>query len=411
MTPKRPGIIKIPSVLSALRSPNYRLWFIGQSTSLIGTWMQSVAQQWVVYEMTGSKFMLGAMAFASSFPTVLLMLPSGVLADRFPRRNILLFTQMVMMLLAFILAGLIASGGLAVWHLFGLAVLLGVTNALDAPARQAFAVEMVDDRSDLYNAIALNATIFNLARFIGPALAGFILAVWGPAWCFALNGISFLAVLAGLLLMRLHPHVKPTTGEAWGEVLEGLRFSFRHPVILPLMLVTGSATCFAFSYASQLPAFAVEVLFIGEEGLGMLMAAIGLGALIGSLVVAAFSRTRRQGGLFRLGSVLFPGFVILFALSRSYPLSLGLLAVVGFGLVVQNASINTMIQTHINDEMRGRVMSIYLLVFFSAVTFGALLAGFVAQMLGASTGVALSAVVGLLCLIGIYTAFPRIRQI
>jgi MFS family permease len=373
--------------------------------------MQSVAQQWVVYEMTGSKFVLGAVTFANTIPTVMLMLPAGVLADRLPRRTILVFTQTTMMLLAFCFAVLLAAGKLEVWHVFVLAACLGLANALDAPARQAFAVEMVEDRGDLFNAIALNSTIFNLARVIGPAVSGLILAQWGAVWCFFLNGISFLAVLAGLLLMKLRPVVMRKAAKPIRQVWEGLQYVSVHPVILPLMLVAGISTLFAFSYSSLLPAFAVEVLSVGEQGLGFLTAAVGLGALMGSLVVAGFSRTRHQGRLFRLGSMIFPLFVFLFAISKSYALSLGLLGIVGFGFVVQNASINTIIQSRISDELRGRVMSIYLLAFFGGTPFGALLVGWLAQQLGTSAGVAVGALTGWICVMGVFLSFPTIRRL
>lgn len=409
--PKRLGVLRLPNTLSSLRHPNYRLWFAGQSISLVGTWMQSVAQQWVVYQLTGSKLLLGAVTFANSIPNLFLMLPSGLLADRLPRRRIMLFTQTSMMVLAFIMAGLFISGVLAVWHIFVLAVLLGMINALDAPARQAFTVEMVDDRADLYNAIALNSSMFNLARVIGPALAGFVLAAAGPFWCFNLNGISFLAVIAGLLMMRIPAFLAPKQEQPVRQVLEGLEYTLRHPVILPIMMILAVTTLFALSYSSMLPAFAVDVLNVGEEGLGFLSAAVGVGALAGSLAVASLGHSGRPGQLLKLGSFLFPLSLILFAFSRSYPLSLAALAVTGFGFVAQNASLNTTIQSLVSDELRGRVMSIYLLAFFGFTPFGALLAGALSQWFGPAVGVALNASISLVLSFAIYLAYPAIRQI
>jgi MFS family permease len=411
MPPKRPTYLRIPFYLAALRSANYRLWFVGQSTSLIGTWMQTVAQQWVVYSLTGSKVLLGLVTFANSLPTVLFLLPSGVLADRFSRRRIMYLTQTTMMVLAFILAGLLAAGLLEIWHLMVLAFLLGVANALDAPARQAFAVEIIEDRSDLPNAIALNSTIFNLGRVLGPALAGWILAVWGPVWCFTLNGVSFLAVLGALLMMRF-PLAGPSPSRTVSRnVREGLDFALRHPVILPVMLLVGCAALFTFSFSPLMPAYAAEVLAVDERGLGLLVSAVGLGALMGSLVVIGFSRTGRQGTVFRAGAWLYPISVVTLAVSRSFPLSMILLLMAGFGLVIQNASANTIIQSSVSDSLRGRVMSVYLMIFFGAVTVGALLAGFVSQLVGVAAGIALCAGIGLSGVFFLHLAYPKLRQI
>jgi MFS family permease len=411
MIPKRRVHYPALSFARALRHPNYRLWFAGQSVSLIGTWMQSVAQQWVVYEMTGSKFLLGAVAFAGSLPTFFLMLPSGVLADRVPRRSILLYTQTASMILAFLLMILLAAGRLEVWHVFVMAALLGVVNSVDAPARQSFTVEIIEERGDLPNAIALNATMFNLARVIGPAAAGVILATWGAVWCFGVNGASFIAVLAGLLLMRVPPAVSIPSEEPFRQVRDGVRYVFGHPVIMPLILLTIVSGVFAFSYSTLLPAFAVEVLHRGETALGLLNAAVGVGAVLGSLFMASRAHVEKRAGRLMLGSLLFTLSLLGFALSASFGLSLFLLVITGFGLVVQNTSINSIIQTLVDDNLRGRVMSIYLLAFFGAVPLGALQAGIVAQLLGPATGMALSAGLGLLLAVVIYAALPSLRRI
>jgi MFS family permease len=411
MTPKRRVHYPALSIARALRHPNYRFWFAGQSVSLIGTWMQMVAQQWVVYEMTGSKFLLGAVAFAGSLPIFFLMLPAGVLADRVPRRSILLYTQTASMILAFLLMFLLAAGWLEVWHVFVLAALLGVVTSVDAPARQAFTIEIIEERGDLPNAIALNATMFNLARVIGPAAAGLILAAWGAVWCFGVNGASFLAVLAGLLLMRIPPAVKTADEEPIRQVRDGVRYAFGHPVILPLILITVITGVFAFSFSTLLPAFAVEVLHQGETALGLLNAAVGVGALLGSLFMASRAHLEKRAGWLILGSLLFPFSLLVFSFSGSYALSLVLLVFTGFGLVVQNTSINSIIQTLVDDNLRGRIMSIYLLAFFGAVPIGALQAGTVAQMLGPVTGLALSAGMGLLLSVVVYAAHPSLRRI
>jgi MFS family permease len=404
-------MISAPSFAGALRHPNYRLWFIGQSISLVGTWMQMVAQQWVVYEMTGSKFMLGAVSFAGNLPTFFLMLPAGVLADRLPRRSILLYTQSISMILAFILALLLVIGRLEVWHVLILATLLGIVNSVDAPARQSFTVEIIDDRRDLPNAIALNSTMFNLARVVGPAVAGIVLATWGSAWCFGLNGASFLAVIVALFFMRIRPMTLDQMEEPIQQVQNGIRFVRRHAVILPLILLTMVSTVFPFSYSTLLPAFAVDVLHGGETALGLLTTAVGVGAVFGSLTMAWLGHSRWRGGLLGLGSWLFPLSLLFFALSRSYPLSLGLLVLAGFGFVVQNTSVNSIIQMLVSDDLRGRIMSIYLLSFFGAAPFGALLAGILGQELGAAGGLAVSAAVGLILVLGIFAASPGLRRI
>ncbi|HEY5119462.1 MAG TPA: MFS transporter, partial [Anaerolineales bacterium] len=302
--------------------------------------MQSVAQQWVIYEITGSKFLLGLITFANSLPTFFLMLPAGVLADRVSRRSIMLFTQGSMMALAFLLAGLLAAGRLETWQLIALAVLLGIANSIDAPARQALTVELVEDRKDLLNAIALNSTMFNLARVIGPLIAGVVLATWGAVWCFGLNGISFIAVIVGLLLMRLKPALPSLAQPPIQQVREGLQYVVHHPVILPLMMLTATSAAFSFAYAIILPAFIVEVLHQREAALGVLTAAVGIGAVSGSLLMAYISRSEDRKAPLLLGSVLFPLSLFFFSLSQSYLLSFGFLLVAGFGLVVQNTSLN-----------------------------------------------------------------------
>jgi MFS family permease len=411
MLPKRRAIVPAAFILRALRFPNYRLWFAGQSVSLIGTWMQVVAQQWVVYEMTGSRFMLGAVAFAGSLPTFFLMLPAGLLADRLPKRTILLYTQTLSMLLAFTLAGLLAVGRLQVWHVFLLAVLLGIVNSADAPARQAFTIEIIDDRRDLINAIALNSSMFNLARVIGPAVAGVVLATLGAAWCFGVNGATFLAVLAGLAAIRVTRQVGQPVQEPWQEVRNGVMFTRRHPIIMPLILITMFSGLFAMTFGTLMPAFAVEVLHRGEEALGLLNAATGVGALLGSIYMAANAHRGDRRTPLLLGSLVFPAALFGFALSNSYGLSLLLLTVAGFGVVVQNTSINSLIQMNVGDEMRGRVLSIYLLAFFGASPLGSLQLGIVAQLAGPAAGLAISAALAILLTGAVLLLSKGVRRI
>ncbi len=394
-----------------MRYRNYRLWFFGQAISLMGTWMQNVAQGWLVYQMTGSEFALGAISFAGSLPTLFFMLPAGALADRFPRRRLMLITQTVMMTCAFALAALAATGILRVWHVGALALIAGVANSFDAPARQSLAVEMVEDRRDLMNAIAMNSLMFNLARVAGPAIAGVALAAVGPVLCFALNGLSFLAVLAALLAMHLPPLTyKPQTESLAIQVAAGLRYTWRSKPIRTIIMLLGVSSLFGLSYATLMPAYAVDVLHVGETGLGWLSTAVGLGALAGSLTLVSAGRLRRKGLLMTAGSLLFLGALIAFAMSRSLLLSMACLAVAGFGWVTQNATSNTLVQTLVTDELRGRVMGAYTLMFFGTSPFGSLLAGSLAQALGPTTAVLIGAGVTLMFAVGLLFGAPTLRQ-
>jgi MFS family permease len=403
---------RLPATFSALRHRNFRLWFIGQTLSMIGTWMQSVAQGWLVYQLTGSEFALGAVSFIGTLPTLFFMLPAGAFADRIPRRRMLLVTQTVMMLLAFTLATLAATHVLQVWHIGVLACVLGIANSFDAPTRQALAVEMVEDRADLMNAIALNSTIINLARVIGPAIGGAVLAAVGATWCFVFNGLSFLAVLAALSLMRLPEiHQEVRTDPLTLQIAEGVRYVWRTPVVRTATAIVAVSSIFGFSYSVLLPAFAVNVLHIGEAGLGGLNTAVGLGALAGSLMVASMSRIRRKGLVLAAGSLLFPAILIVFAFSKSFVLSLAALSVIGVAFVAQNATANTLIQSIVPDKLRGRVMAVYTLMFFGTAPFGSLQAGSIAQAFGPAAGVAVGAVLTLAFALFVFFAVPVLRRV
>jgi MFS family permease len=396
---------------ASLRFPNFRLWFLGQTLSLMGTWMQSVAQGWVVYQLTSSELALGAVSFIGTIPTLFLMLPGGVIVDRVPRRRLLLVTQTVMMLLAFIMGGLAATGKLQVWQIAVLAAILGITQSFDAPGRQALAVEMVEDRRYLSNAIALNSTIFNLARIVGPAIGGAVLAAVGAAWCFGLNGLSFVAVLIALLLMRLPSTVAEVrSAPLLEQTMIGLRYVWNDVPIRTMMLLVAVGALFGSFYAVLLPAFAATVLNVGEIGLGGLNVAVGVGALIGSLIVASLSQWRHKPLLLTAASLLFPVALLGLAATRSFPVCLVSLALVGVGFVTQNASINTLIQEAIPDELRGRVMAVYSLTFFGTAPFSALLAGGLAQAFGPRIGVAIGATVTLLFALWVIIFVPSVRR-
>jgi MFS family permease len=402
---------RVPATFAAMRHPNYRKWFVGQVLSLMGTWMQSVAQGWLVYQLTGSKFALGTISFIGTLPTLFLMLPAGVVVDRIPKRKLLIVTQSSMLVFAAILAALAWSGRLQVWQIGVLAFLLGVANSFDAPARLAIVPELVEDRDDMQNAIALNAMMFNMARVIGPAIGGLVLAAAGAGWCFALNAASFLAVLIALLLMVMPNDTgRPSSRRVLADIGEGVRFIGQHSVILPIMILVGTAGLFGFSYAVLLPAYATDVLHTDEAGYGVMNAAVGIGALIGSLIVASSSRRGNRGMLLTLGSLLFPLALLGLAFVHSLYPALILLFLVGLGFVSQNVEANTLVQTLSPDVIRGRVTSVYSLMFFGTAPFGSLLAGAVAQAIGASLAIAAAAIVTAACAISVIIFAPQVRR-
>jgi MFS family permease len=377
----------------------------------MGTWMQSVAQGWLVYQLTGSKFALGTIAFIGTLPTVFLMLPGGVVADRVSKRKLLIVTQASMLVFAFALAILTWTNALKVWHIGLLAFLLGVANSFDSPARLAIVTELVDDREDMHNAIALNAMMFNMARVIGPAVGGLVLAVAGAAWCFALNGVSFLAVLIALLLLVLPNDVgHPSGRHVAADIREGVAFIAHHKVILPIIILIGASSLFAFSYSVLLPAYASDVVHTDEAGYGLMNTAVGLGALVGSLLVASLSRRGNRGKLLTFGSMLFPVALVGLALVRSLPLALVLLFLVGLGFVNQNVQANTLVQSMAPDELRGRVTSVYSLMFFGTAPFGSLLAGGVAQQFGSSPAIAGAAIITLMFALSVIFFAPQVRR-
>ena len=363
----------------ALRHPNYRLWFYGQLVSLVGTWMQNTAQGFLIYQLTNSPAFLGYVAFASGLPSWLFTLYGGVIADRISRRKMIIITQASMMILAFIQAALVFSGLIQPWHILILAFLLGIATAFDAPARQSFVVELVD-REDLTNAIALNSTMFNMATVVGPAVAGFAYALVGPAWCFTINGISFIAVITALAMMKLPELIeKAEPGNIIARINEGLDYMRNSQVIIGIMIMVGIVGAFGSGVFTLTPAWSVEVLKGDASTNGLMLSARGLGSMIGGLFIAWLSRYRVRGKAFAAGSLLLPVVIAGFAIMTNIPFSLVFLCLVGFFfmLVINNA--NALIQTAVPDHLRGRVMSIYVLVFFGAQPLGSLLAGELAE--------------------------------
>ena len=377
----------------------------------MGTWAQSVAQGWTVYQLTGSELALGTIQFFGSLPTLFLMLPAGVLADRFSKRKVVTITQTAMMLQAFTLAALAATHVLRVWHIAVMAACLGLANSFDAPARQAMAAEMVEDRRDLMNAVALNSTIFNTARVLGPAIGGIVLAQLGAAWCFGLNGLSFVAVILALAAMRFPPvESKPVAESLAAQVKVGVSYIWHSSAIRTMVLLVGFCQLFGFFFSVLMPAYAADALQVGETGLGSLNAAVGIGALTGSLVVASAAHSRRQGLLLTMGSFLFPLAILLFSISRSLVFSMLCLGLGGMGFVTQSATINTLIQSKVPDELRGRVMAVYALMFFGTTPFAALMAGSLGQAFGVRVAIASGAAITLCSTLFVFLTTPNLRQ-
>jgi MFS family permease len=401
----------LSQTFAALRHRNYRLFFIGQFISLTGTWMQNVAQAWLVYELTNSPFKLGVVSFAAGVPVLLFSLWAGVVADRMPKRRLLLMTQTGMMTLALILAVDVFLGTVQWWHVGILAFLLGTANAFDAPARQAFVVEMVG-RNDLMNAIVLNSAIFNSARIIGPALAGVTLAALGASWCFALNAVSFLAVLVSLGLMNVPPYVGAAATESpLAQMREGVVYIWHHPFVRTLIALVAVSNMFALGYLALLPAFAQDVLHVGTVGYGFMTTAIGVGALAGALMLASLGDYQRKGLMLTAGNLLFPVMVIALSLSKSFHLTIGFLTVAGLGFMTQNATANTLVQTTVPDSLRGRVMSVYMMVFQGFFPIGSLIAGAVAEGFGVPVGAAFGGAIALAYSLYLYWRAPHIRAL
>lgn len=395
----------------AFRSRNFRLWFCGQLFSLFGTWMQSTAQQYLVYELTGSKAKLGLVAFASGIASVLLMLYGGVVADRMPRRNLMLITQTAMMLLAFVLALLTLTGLVQFWHILVLAFLLGAANAFDTPARLAFQLELVG-REDLTNAIALNGTMFNLSAVVGPAIAGLVYGLLGPTWCFAFNGLSFLAIIAALLLMRdLRPTPRSERRAGLAQLGESLRYVAHEPIVRAIFALVGTVAMFGISFATLLPAWATETLGGDHYLFSYLTAARGLGAVLSALMLASLGRVRFRGRLLTIGSFLFPPLLLLFALVRWPPLALVLLAGVGVGTVLVFNLANSFVQELTPDALRGRVMGLYGLVFTALMALGGLLAGWIAQGVSSMAMVVAGAGICMGAAVFLYFRMPRLRAV
>ncbi len=396
-------------LVRSLRHRNFQLFFSGQMISLIGTWMQNIAQAWLVYRLTGSSLLLGMVGFAGQIPIFLFAPLGGLAADRWNRHRVVIGTQTASMILAFMLAALTLLHIVRVWEIMVLAALLGVVNAFDVPARQSLLIEMVV-REDLMNAIALNSSMFNGARIIGPAIAGILVARIGEGWCFFANAVSYIAVIVGLLMMKfesLRTASKDTS--PYEHIVEGFRFVRRTKPILALVLLIGVVSLVAVPYSVLMPIFADQVLHRGAHGLGILMGSSGVGALLGALTLAIRRGVHGLGRVVGAAAAAFGVSLVLFAVSNSFWLSVALLIPVGYAVMLQMSSSNTLIQAMVPDELRGRAMAMYTMMFMGMAPLGSLFAGALAEKIGAPWTVAIGGVAAFVAALVFMRYLPSLR--
>ncbi len=382
----------------ALRSRNYRLFFGGQGISLIGTWMTQIATVWLVYHITSSAFMLGVVGFTSQIPNFLLTPFGGVFADRFPRRRILVTTQILSMVQSLTLAALALTNTIEIWHIIGLSLFQGTISAVDAPARQVFVTELVERKQDLPNAIAINSTMFNGARLIGPAIGGLLIARVGEGYCFLIDGLSYIAVIIALLAMRLKPKSIPVAdGNPLQKIKEGFTYAFGCPPIRAILLLSCLVSLMGMQYTVLVPVVANTILKGDAQTLGFLLGASGIGAVAGGIYLATRTTVVGLGKLVVIGPAILGIGLITFALSRFLPLSLLAMLTIGLGVILQVATGNTILQTIVEDDKRGRVMSLYTMSFLGITPFGSLLGGSLADRIGVTPTLIIA---GSACLFG-----------
>jgi MFS family permease len=395
----------------ALRHRNFRLFFGGQSISLIGTWMTRIATAWLVYRLTGSALLLGTVSFMGQIPTFLLAPFAGVWVDRLDRRQVLLWTQTLSMAQSLALAGLTLSGWITIPWILVLAVMQGLINAFDMPGRQAFMVQMVEDRNDLGNAIAINSSMVNMARLVGPSLAGIVIAASSEGWCFFIDGVSYLAVIASLMMMRIHvPAVKRKATSTFTELKEGWTYVSGFVPIRTILTLFAVVSLMGMPFVVLMPIFAAKVLHGGPHTLGFLMGSMGVGALISALWLAARKNVRGLTRIIPLAAAVFGVGLIGFGLSRWFWLSMGMAMIAGMGMMQGMAASNTIIQTIVSDDKRGRVMSYYTMAFMGMAPFGSLLAGTMASVVGAPIAVIVNGAAVVLGAVWFTTQLPAVRR-
>ncbi len=401
---------KILSSLPAFKSRNYSLYFIGQLISMIGTWLQVVAEGWLIFQLSHSALYVGISAAASNLPSLFLSLIGGVIIDRFSKKKIIIITQAASMMLAFILGILTITHLVAVWHIILLALLLGIVQAVDIPARQAYMSELVDDKKLLASAIALNSTIYNSARIVGPTIAGLLIAFFGLGMAFISNGISYIAVIIALLFIKTKPvppriHMNPIK-----SILEGVHYSFSHPTIKSLLISTAFIPIFGWSYSTLMPVVANEIFHLNAAGLGYLYAAGGLGALLSTIIISLYSHKMSPYLFIVGGNILFAVALILFTFTNSVYMAYLYLFIIGFGIVGMFAMVNTTIQYAVTDHMRGRVMSVYVLFFIGFAPVGSFGIGYAADIWGSEMAIRVSAIISLLFGLYFYKTLSRVKK-
>jgi MFS family permease len=399
------------NILRALNHRNYRLFFSGQLVSLIGTWMQQIAMSWLVYHLTNSAFMLGLITFFSQIPSFALSPFGGVFTDRWNKHKALIITQTLSMIQAFIIAILTLTKVVQVWHIIVLSLMLGFINAFDMPIRQAFVIEMIEDRRDLGNAIALNSTMVNGARLFGPAVAGLLVAAVGEGMCFLINAISFVAVIIALLFMKIKkPQIKIEGKNIFDDLKEGFKYSFGFIPTRDVFILIAIISLIGMPYTVLMPIFAKDVLKGGSDVLGFLMAASGVGALIGGIFLANRKSVSGLGKIMAIATLIFGIALVIFSLSKLLWLSIFILVFVGLGMILLVSASNTFLQTITDDEMRGRVMGYFAMAFVGISPFGSLIAGGLANSIGAPYTLMISGIIVIICSIIFYIRLPILRK-
>lgn len=400
---------QLRATVRALRYRNFRLFFVGQGVSLIGTWMQRIAVGWLVYRLTDSAFLLGVVGFAGQIPAFVLAPFAGVLADRWNRHRLLILTQALAMMQAFVLAYLVLTETVVVWQIIVLSLVLGVVTAFDIPVRQSFMIEMIEEKTDLGNAIALNSSMVNGARLLGPSVAGLLIATVGEGTCFLINGLSYLAVIASLLLMRIvQKDFSAHKSSAWHALKEGFKYVYDFEPIRAIILLLALMSLMGMPYIVLMPIFARDILHGGPSSLGFLMGGSGVGALAGALYLASRRGVLGLGKMIPIGAGIFGLGLIAFALSRNFFWSLTLLIAVGFGQMVQLATSNTLLQTMVDDDRRGRVMGFFTVAFVGMAPVGSILAGALASVIGAPWTLFVG---GVACLVGAGVFAKKLPQL
>jgi MFS family permease len=400
-----------PQLTRAFESRNYKLFFSGQTISLIGTWITRVATSWLIYRLTGSLLLLGVVGFCGQIPTLILGPFTGVIVDRVDRHRILVITQVLSMLQSFALAALVFTGTIQVWHILVLQVAQGIVNSFDTPARQSFVVEMIEDREHLSNAIALNSTMVNASRIIGPSVGGLIIAAVGEGWCFFADGVSYLAVIASLIAMRVAKRPMPAkTTSLRAEFREGFHYVSRFLPVRSALTLLALVSMLGMPYSVLMPAIATKFLHGGAHTLGFLMTASGVGALAGALYLASRKSVLGLGRVMVASAALFGAGLIAFSFSRSLILSLAILTTVGAGMMITMASTNTIVQTIVREELRGRVMAFYSMAFLGTAPLGSLMAGAIAERIGPTNTILAGGIGCIAAAIWFAMRLPLIRE-